>query len=165
MNFRIGQGIDIHRLVKCENSEIVLGGVKIQSQYKVIAHSDGDLVFHSIVDAILGALGLPNIGYYFPPSDSKYKGKESSFFIAYVKNLMEKNGYSINNLDITLISEVHSIIKYREDIINSVALALNIQNRRVNIKGTTSEKKGFIGRKEGMQCYAIILLMSNKESY
>lgn len=168
-NFRIGQGIDIHQLVPCqkEDSEdnfLILGGVKIQSEYKIVAHSDGDLALHAIVDSILGALGLPNIGHYFPASDVKWKNKDSKFFLLYAIDMMEKRHYKVNNLDITIVSEVPKISKHREAIINNIASIFNIEKDRINIKGTTSEKKGFIGRKEGIQCYAIILLESNKES-
>lgn len=153
---KIGQGIDFHKIEKANASEIPLCGVLIPCEYKVIAHSDGDVAIHAIMDAILGALGLGDIGELFSPTDEKWRGADSKEMLAIVLDVMKKQGYDIVNLDINIMCEYPRIAPYREMMRQCIAQICKINPGCVNIKATTTEKMGFIGRKEGFAAMSVV---------
>jgi len=150
-------GFDAHRfsLENSSDNHIILGGIKIPFEKKLEAHSDGDVLIHALVDALLGAIGAGDIGMHFPPSDMKWKNADSTFFLKRSNHLLkEKNGH-INNIDVTVICEKPRLGAYREQIRANLANILEISEDRVNIKATTTEKMGFTGRGEGIAAQAI----------
>ncbi len=153
---RVGTGFDVHRFKK--GKFLKLFGIKIPFDKSLEGHSDADVGFHSIVDAVLGGLCLGDIGNHFPPTDKKWKDKASVFFMKYARDLLIKEKFKINNLDITLICENPRVSVYKSSFIKSVSEALNIDIKRVNIKGTTTEKLGFLGREEGIACQVSVTL-------
>ncbi len=153
---RVGTGFDVHKFKS--GKFLKLFGVEIPFNKSLEGHSDADVGFHSIVDSILGALCLGDIGNHFPPTDNKWKNKSSLFFMKYAKNLLIREKFKINNLDITIICERPKVSKYQNKFIKSVAEALNINFKIVNIKGTTTEKLGFLGREEGIACQVSVTL-------
>jgi 2-C-methyl-D-erythritol 4-phosphate cytidylyltransferase/2-C-methyl-D-erythritol 2,4-cyclodiphosphate synthase len=155
---RIGCGFDAHRFCdpkENENNYIMLGCVQIPYSQSIDAHSDGDVVLHSIIDALLGAIGVGDIGLYFPPSDNKWKNADSKDFIIYTHNLIKDRGGQIINIDVTIICEKPHISPYRDQIRESIATVLELDQSRINIKATTTEKMGFTGRKEGIAVQAV----------
>ena len=147
---RVGTGFDVH---KFKNGKfLTLFGVKIPFNKSLDGHSDADVGFHAIVDAILGALCKGDIGNHFPPNENKWKNKASIFFMKYAKKLLIKENFKINNLDVTLICEKPKVFKYQNNFIKSVADALAVDSNLINIKGTTTEQLGFLGREEGIAC-------------
>ena len=160
MEIRSGIGFDAHRfsLETSENNHIILGGISINSERKLEAHSDGDVLIHALVDAILGSIGAGDIGMHFPPSDAEWKNADSKLFLEFANKLLQdKNGY-INNIDVTVICEDPKIGPYRENISNNLAKILKINEDRINIKATTTEKMGFTGRKEGIAVQVITII-------
>lgn len=157
---RTGIGFDAHRFKENQNTikEITLGGIKIPHNYSLEAHSDGDVVLHALVDALLGAASLGDIGEYFPPSNDKWKNANSSIFVEHVLLLLNKENYQINNIDITIIAEEPKISPYKIAMANKIAEILKIDQDRINVKATTTEKMGFTGRKEGIAVQAIATL-------
>lgn len=155
---RIGQGFDVHKVEPSENAEIHIGGVAIPSKYKVIAHSDGDVALHALMDSLLGALSLGDIGVHFPPTDMKYKDADSKELLKHVKSLLDEKGAIISNIDMTILCEAPKIMPHKDKIINCIAEILNLDKDRVSIKATTTEKLGFIGRGEGIAAQAVCLL-------
>ena len=155
MSFRIGQGWDTHQLV--EGYELVLGGEKIPFNKGSKGHSDGDVIFHSLADALLGASSLGDIGKYFPSSEEKWKNKESSYFLSYVYNLIKDN-YMIYNVDCTVILQQPHISSYIPNMIENISNILQIEINRISIKATTTDKLGFIGRGEGISASSVVLL-------
>ncbi len=154
---RIGNGFDVHKFGEFEEGEekvIKIGGVVVESDKKIIAHSDGDVAIHAAMDAILGAICEGDIGEHFPPTDAKWKDADSKDMLKAVNNLMVKKGGKIMNLDITIICEKPKILKYKEQMKIALAEALNISSTRINIKATTTEKLGFLGREEGIAVQA-----------
>lgn len=147
-DFFTGSGIDIHQFE--QNKPMVLGGIKIKSDFGFKAHSDGDVLIHSLIDALLGACGAGDIGEFFPDNNPKYKNADSKKLLKYIVKFINNVGYEIVNIDLTILAEVPKINPYKNDIKNSIALVLNIPKYKVNIKATTSEKMGFIGKKEGV---------------
>ena len=152
----IGFGYDVHRLAPGET--LVLGGVPIPSPVGTIAHSDGDVVLHALCDALLGAAGLGDIGEHFPDSDATWKNAPSSVFVTNVCSLLNHHGFGIVNVDITLVLEAPKILPYKQRMREIVSSLLSLPINRVNIKATTSEKVGFVGRGEGAECYCICML-------
>ena len=148
--FRIGQSIDIHQLV--EGRDLYIGGVKIDHDKGLLGHSDADVLLHAIIESIIGALGLGDIGKHFPDTDPQYKGISSMVLLEHCYQLMDKEGYEINNLD-SIIMAPH-IQKMREN----VASKLHCDISQINIKATRGEKLGFVGRQEGMVAQAVVLL-------
>ena len=161
MNIRIGNGFDVHKFKKGGTLKIL--GINLPFNKSLIGHSDADVGIHALVDAILGAISQGDIGEHFPPTDVKWKNKDSEFFLDYTKKLMEKNGFSINNIDITLICERPKISKYKEKMKEKIAKILNIKKNNVNIKATTTEKLGFLGREEGIACQVSVLVFKKNE--
>ena len=156
MNVRIGQGIDFHRL---ENGlDLWLGGVKIPSEKGCVAHSDGDVLIHAICDALLGAAGMNDIGYYFPDSDNKYKNIDSKILLKETFDLVHQKGYIINNIDCTICLEKPKIASYTMEMKNTLATIVETSPDNVAVKATTSEKMGFIGKEEGIVALAVVLL-------
>tara|TARA_B100001123_G_scaffold440341_1_gene579186 strand:- start:919 stop:1404 length:486 start_codon:yes stop_codon:yes gene_type:complete len=161
MQYRIGQGQDFHKLIKGE--DFILGGVNIPFEKGIKGHSDGDLVIHAIVDSLLGALALGDIGTYFPSEDKKWKNVDSRTFLEQVIELVSNNHYSISNIDCTVILQAPHINKYINQIKLNLANIMKISVSNISVKATTTDKLGFIGRGNGIGCTAICLLLSNHE--
>lgn len=156
MNFRTGIGIDFHRFEA--GRKLILGGVEIDYPLGLIGHSDADCLIHAIVDAILGAMGLADIGTFFPDTDEKYRNIDSKVFLYQVKELLKEGKYKIENIDCIIICEKPKIMPYSEKMKTTLASVLNIMPTQIGIKATTTEQMGFIGRKEGIACMAVCLL-------
>ncbi|MCS7204841.1 MAG: 2-C-methyl-D-erythritol 2,4-cyclodiphosphate synthase [Leptospiraceae bacterium] len=160
MQIRIGQGIDVHRIEKTNQVDFIrLGGVEIPSEYRIIAHSDGDILLHSLSDAILGAIGETDIGIHFPDTDSKNKNLDSKIILKHALQLMKEKNFEIGNIDITLLAEKPKIKPFREKIIEKISELCQIPKSQIAIKATTTEKLGFIGRSEGIACCTVVLLI------
>ncbi len=153
---RIGQGFDVHAFG--EGDHVVLGGVRIEYPRGIVAHSDGDVVIHAVCDAVLGALGEGDIGQHFPDSDPRLRGTDSRIFLRTVAALMRKAGFSLVNADVTVMAEAPRIAKHRGAMAANLAADLGVPANRVNIKGTTTERMGFVGRGEGLAASATVLL-------
>ena len=153
MENRIGTGYDVHRLV--EGRKLILGGVEIPHAKGLLGHSDADVLTHAIMDALLGAAALGDIGRHFPDTDDAYKGISSITLLEKVGKLLEENFYHVGNVDVTLIAQKPKISPYIEEMRNNIAAALNLEMSRINIKGTTTEKLGFAGREEGIAAEAV----------
>jgi 2-C-methyl-D-erythritol 2,4-cyclodiphosphate synthase len=156
MNIRIGQGIDFHRLET--GLDLWLGGVKIPSDKGCVAHSDGDVLIHAICDALLGAAGLRDIGYYFPDTDNKYKNIDSKILLKNTFTLIRQEGFNINNIDSTVCLEKPKIASFIQDMRNTISSILETDAEIVAVKATTTEKLGFAGREEGVFAVAVVLL-------
>lgn len=144
----VGQGIDIHGFE--ENKEMRLGGVSIESKFGFKAHSDGDVLLHAVIDALLGAVGAGDIGEWFPDSQEEFKNADSKKLLGKVMEFITNVGYEISNLDLSILAEKPKITPYKEEIKQNLADLLNLSKHQINIKATTSEKMGFIGRGEGV---------------
>ena len=155
---RVGMGYDVHKLV--EGRKLIVGGVDIPYEYGLLGHSDADVLMHAIMDALLGAAALGDIGKHFPDSDPQYKGISSVKLMEHVGALLEKNGYVIDNIDATIIAQKPKMSPYRQQMIENVANALKIDVNQVNIKATTEEGLGFTGKGEGISSQAICMLSS-----
>jgi 2-C-methyl-D-erythritol 2,4-cyclodiphosphate synthase len=150
---RVGIGYDVHRLVKGES--LILGGVKIDYELGLKGHSDADVLTHAIMDALLGAMSAGDIGKYFPDSDPAYKDISSLKLLEEVKNLLLESNYEISNLDATVIAQEPKLASYIPQMIENIAEILQISSTQVNIKATTTEKLGFVGKKKGIAVQAI----------
>lgn len=153
---RIGMGYDVHKLVY--NRKLILGGVEIEYEKGLLGHSDADVVVHAIMDALLGAAALGDIGNHFPDTDPKYKGISSIELLKHVGKLLKENGYVIGNIDATIICQRPKLAPYREEMVQNVAKALEIETNQVCIKATTEEGLGFTGEEKGISSQAIALL-------
>jgi 2-C-methyl-D-erythritol 2,4-cyclodiphosphate synthase len=153
---RIGSGFDVHAFGAGDS--IVLGGVRIPHTRGVIAHSDGDVVLHALCDAMLGAAGLGDIGMHFPDTDPLWKGAESRRFVAAVLEMLSVRRLKVGNADITILAQGPKVSHHRLDIRRSIAQMLGVTENQVNVKATTTEHLGFIGRNEGLAAQAIVLL-------
>jgi 2-C-methyl-D-erythritol 2,4-cyclodiphosphate synthase len=156
MDFRIGQGIDTHSFVK--GRDLILGGVKIPYELGLQGHSDADVLIHAIVDALLGAIGMPDIGTYFPNTDERWKNAPSSIFLKEAISIIRSEKWEISNLDCNLLLESPKILPYRQNIIDSLAALLEVPSNFISLKSGTMEGMGFVGRKEGVVALAIVLL-------
>lgn len=156
MEYRVGTGFDVHRFA--EGRKLILGGVTISHDRGLLGHSDADVLVHALMDALLGAAGLGDIGRHFPDSDSKYEGISSMKLLEHVKDLLDDNLYRVGNADITLIAQKPKISPYVDEMISGIAEVLCVEKSRINIKGTTTEKLGFTGREEGIACEAVATL-------
>ena len=150
---KVGNGFDVHKLIN--GKFIKLLGIKIPFNKKLEGHSDADVGIHAIVDSILGALSKGDIGDYFPPSEEKWKNKDSKYFLKYSKKVLDDEKYIINNIDITLICEKPKISSYKKKMKKVIASILDIKENIINIKATTTEKLGFLGREEGIACQVL----------
>lgn len=155
---RIGQGFDVHRLVKGE--ELWLCGIKIEHESGLAGHSDADVAIHALVDALLGAIAAGDIGSHFPPSEPQWKGAPSHLFLAHAARLVAAAGYAIGNIDLTLICEAPRIGPYRDAMRERLAEILRLELQQVSVKATTSERLGFTGRGEGIAAQAIVCLQA-----
>ena len=153
---RIGQGYDVHRLT--EGRDLILGGVKIPYDKGLLGHSDADVLVHAVMDALLGAAALGDIGEHFPDTDPAYKGISSIELLRHVGKLLEENCYIIENIDATIIAQKPKLKEYRPQMVDNIAGALCIEKSRVNVKATTEEGLGFTGNGEGISSQAITLL-------
>ena len=156
MNIRVGQGIDFHRLETGLN--LWLGGIKIPSERGCVAHSDGDVLLHAICDALLGAAGLNDIGHHFPDSDPEYKGIDSKILLKRTVLLINNIGYKVVNIDSTICLEKPKISQYISAMKEVISDITEVPSEDISIKATTTEKLGFIGRKEGLAALAVVLL-------
>ena len=152
-DFFNGFGIDIHQFEK--NKQMVLGGIQIDSPFGFKAHSDGDVLIHSIIDALLGAAGAGDIGEFFPDNDPKYKGADSKQLLKHIVKFISNVGYEIVNIDLTVLAEVPKINPHKLTIKSKLAELLQLPAQKINIKATTSEKMGFVGREEGVTVYSV----------
>ncbi len=153
---RIGQGMDVHAFG--EGDHVMLGGVRIPYGRGVVAHSDGDVVIHALCDAVLGALGEGDIGRHFPDSDPRYRGADSRVFLRTVAQMMATAGFKLVNADVTVLAEAPRIAVHRGAIASNLAADLGVEARFINVKATTTERMGFIGRGEGLAALASVLL-------
>ena len=154
--FRIGQGYDVHAYTSGDH--VVLGGVRIPHTQGVLAHSDGDVLLHALCDALLGAAGLGDIGMHFPDTDPRWRGADSRAFVRHARSLLVERRLRIVNVDATVLAEAPRLGKHREAMRANIAADLGLDAERVNIKATTTEGLGFIGRREGLACMAIVLV-------
>tara|TARA_B100000902_G_C26891288_1_gene707521 strand:+ start:81 stop:563 length:483 start_codon:yes stop_codon:yes gene_type:complete len=155
-NIRVGMGYDVHQLD--ENNTFLLGGINIDYEKGIVAHSDGDIVFHALSDALLGAAGLGDIGHFFPDTDMKYKNLDSSLIVLSVLEKLKQLSYNIVNIDITIVLEKPKLQSHLPNIKNSISNYLKISSNNINIKATTSEGMGFVGKGQGIACYAVVLI-------
>ena len=158
---RIGQGYDVHRLV--EGRKLIIGGVEIPHSVGLLGHSDADVLLHAIADALLGAAALGDIGLHFPDSDPAYKGISSLKLLSHVKDLLRKNGFSISNVDSTVIAQAPKLMPHIPAMRENIASALGIPVSRVSVKATTEEHLGFTGEKLGIAAQAIALITENEK--
>ncbi|MEL7355105.1 MAG: 2-C-methyl-D-erythritol 2,4-cyclodiphosphate synthase [Cyanobacteria bacterium J06560_6] len=156
MNIRIGNGYDVHRLQ--EGRKLVLGGIDIPHTKGLLGHSDADALTHSIMDAMLGALSLGDIGLYFPPSDPKWAGADSQKLLAEVNQLVGDRGWCVSNIDSVVIAEQPKLKPYIHAMRDRLATTLALDSDQIGIKATTHEKLGPMGREEGIAAYAVVLL-------
>ncbi len=153
---RVGQGFDVHRLARGKG--VTLGGVRIACAYRVVAHSDGDVLIHALCDALLGAAGLNDIGHWFPDSDARFKGANSRDLLRDVLRQLRKGRWQVVNADLTLIAQVPRVATHVSAMRERLAADLGIKPAAVNLKATTTEGLGFIGRRQGIAAQAVALL-------
>ena len=157
---RIGHGYDVHQLV--EGRKLILGGIEIDHAKGLLGHSDADVLLHAICDAIIGALGLGDIGRHFPDTDEKYAGIDSRVLLQNVAALMKQRGFIIGNLDATVIAQQPKLASYISTMEKNIAEDLACSAEHINIKATTTEKLGFAGREEGIEAHAVVVLLTNQ---
>jgi 2-C-methyl-D-erythritol 2,4-cyclodiphosphate synthase len=153
---RVGQGYDVHAFGP--GDAVVIGGVPIAHEFGVLAHSDGDVALHALCDALLGAAALGDIGMHFPDTDPAWRGADSRQFVRHVHALLVERGYTVVNVDLTLVAEAPRLGPHRIRIRENIASDLGISVGRVNVKATTTERLGWLGRREGLACHAIALI-------
>lgn len=153
---RIGHGYDVHRLT--ENRKLILGGVEIPYEKGLLGHSDADVLVHAVMDSLLGALALGDIGKHFPDTDPKYKGADSIELLRHVTGLINGQGYTLGNLDATVIAQAPKLAPYIEQMRKNIAGAVGCDISQVNVKATTEEKLGFTGDGSGISAHCVALL-------
>ena len=156
---RIGHGYDVHRFG--EGDQVVMGGVVIPYTRGLEAHSDGDVLLHALCDALLGACGLGDIGQHFPDTDQQYSNIDSRELLRQVYTLVCDQGLNLANADMTIIAQAPKMAQYKASMISHIAEDLNVDPGLINIKATTTEQLGFTGRKEGIACHAVVLLLNS----
>ena len=159
---RIGHGYDVHRLV--EGRRLILGGVEVPHILGLLGHSDADVLTHAVMDAILGAAGLGDIGQMFPDTDPQYAGADSIQLLVRVRQRLDEAGYRVGNLDATVLAQKPKLAPYLPDMRVRLAQALKILPERVNVKATTEERLGFTGREEGIAAHCVVLLLEPEDS-
>ena len=159
---RVGMGYDVHKLV--EGRKLILGGVEIPHPLGLLGHSDADVLVHAIMGALLGAAALGDIGRHFPDTDSRYKGISSMKLLEHVRDLLEENGYVVENIDATVIAQKPKLRPYIEQMEENIAETLGIAKDQINIKATTEEGLGFTGTQQGISAQAVCLLNGFYES-
>ncbi|HIE42459.1 MAG TPA: 2-C-methyl-D-erythritol 2,4-cyclodiphosphate synthase [Nitrospinaceae bacterium] len=158
-NIRIGNGYDVHRLV--EGRKLILGGVDIPHSMGLYGHSDADALVHALCDALLGALGVGDIGAYFPDTDPKWAGISSLLLLKEVMRMVREKGFEVANTDSVIVAQKPKLAPYFKEMKKNIASVLGVETGRINIKATTTEKLGFAGREEGVVAYAVALLVKN----
>lgn len=156
MNFRIGQGFDVHAIA--DGLPMWLGGIQIPSDRGFVAHSDGDVAIHALCDALLGALALGDIGHLFPDTSDEWKGIDSKILLAKVMDCVREKGWKVSNADITIALQAPKIAAHIISMRETLAKVMGIEADQVSVKATTTEKLGFVGRKEGCEVWAVVLL-------
>lgn len=160
---RIGHGYDVHRLV--ENRDLIIGGVEIDYHLGLLGHSDADVLAHAVMDALLGAAGLRDIGYIFPDNDMNFKNADSMNLLKIVSNMIKRKGYKISNIDSTIIAQKPKLSGYIEQMTKNISNSCSLAFDRVNVKATTEETLGFTGRLEGVSAHAVALLIKNNTNF
>jgi len=155
---KIGFGYDVHRLVG--GRKLILGGVEVPHEFGLLGHSDADVLLHAIMDALLGAAALGDIGKHFPDSDERYKNADSRELLREVAKLISANGYSVGNIDCTICAEEPKLAPFIDKMRGNIAEDLVVDIKHISVKATTTETLGFVGRKEGISAYAVCLLNS-----
>jgi 2-C-methyl-D-erythritol 2,4-cyclodiphosphate synthase len=158
MTIRIGNGYDIHRLTT--GRRLILGGVEIDHELGLLGHSDADVLTHAIMDAMLGALSLGDIGHYFPPTDQKWAGADSLVLLSQVNQLILDKGWKIGNIDSVVVAERPKLKPHIEKMRDKISSVLQLEPTQIGIKATTNEKLGPVGREEGICAYAVVLLQT-----
>ena len=153
---RIGHGYDVHRLVP--NRDLIIGGVKIDYELGLDGHSDADVMLHAVMDSLLGAAALRDIGYHFPDTDMRYKGADSRMLLREVAKKIDEAGYKLGNVDVTMIAQRPKLKPHIPQMMENIAADLGVEVGRVNVKATTEEKLGFTGEGLGMSCHAVCIL-------
>ena len=153
---RIGHGYDVHRLVP--DRDLILGGVKIDYELGLLGHSDADVLLHAVMDALLGAAALRDIGYHFPDTDPRYKGADSRMLLREVRKKLDTAGYRVGNVDVTMIAQKPKLKDHLPQMVANIASDLQTDVSRINVKATTEEHLGFTGSGEGMACHAVCIL-------
>ena len=156
VDFRIGHGYDVHRLVK--DRALILGGVEIAHELGLLGHSDADVLVHAVMDALIGAMGKGDIGKHFPDTDEKYKGISSISLLSAVHRMLTDNGYRVVNVDATVIAQRPKLSSYIEEMRSNMAAALDVEAEVINVKATTEERLGFTGSEEGIAAHAVALI-------
>ena len=156
MTMRIGHGYDVHRLV--EGRKLILGGVEVPHTLGLLGHSDADVLTHAVMDALLGAAALGDIGRHFPDTDPAYAGADSLKLLDHVVELLEKKGYRVGNVDATILAQKPRLAPYIEKMRDNLAARMKVEPDQVNVKATTEEKLGFTGAEEGIAAHAVALL-------
>lgn len=154
---RIGIGYDVHKLV--EGRDLIIGGVNVPHEKGLLGHSDADVLTHAVMDSILGALALGDIGKHFPDTDPEYKGADSIKLLEYVNNLIKEKGYKVNNIDCTIIAQSPKMAPYIKKMRENFALALDTYIENINVKATTEEGLGFTGSKEGISAQSVCTIV------
>lgn len=155
---RIGHGYDVHRFGP--GDKLILGGVTIPFEYSFVAHSDGDVLIHALIDALLGAAALGDIGQHFPDTDRKWRGADSRQLLLAVVEMIVAKGYTLANADITIVAQQPKMLPHLDKMRLNLSADINCSIDQINIKATTTEELGFIGRKEGIACHAVVLLVT-----
>jgi 2-C-methyl-D-erythritol 2,4-cyclodiphosphate synthase len=156
MNIRIGLGYDVHQLEK--GRDFWLGGIRLEHTHGAKGHSDADVLIHAICDAMLGAANLRDIGYHFPDNAPRYKGIDSKKLLAGVMQLLRDKGYELGNVDATVVLEAPKVNPHIDEMKKTLSGVLNVRKDDISIKATTSEKMGFVGKKEGVACHCVALI-------
>ena len=156
MMMRIGHGYDVHRLV--EERKLILGGVDIPYEKGLLGHSDADVLTHAVMDALLGAAGLGDIGKHFPDTDLTYKGADSLKLLDHVMEVLRDNGWQVGNVDVTVIAQRPKLAGYIPEMRENLAARMGVSSAQINVKATTEEKLGFTGSGEGISAHAVCLL-------
>ena len=159
---RVGQGYDVHRFG--DGDAIMLGGVYIPHTHGMVAHSDGDVLLHALCDALLGAAALGDIGKHFPDTDQRYAGADSRELLRQVAELLNHTGFTVNNVDATIIAQTPAMAPYIEQMRDNIARDLGIDRVQVNVKATTTERLGFAGRQEGIAVQAVALIDAQRSA-
>jgi len=160
MNIRVGQGYDVHAFA--DNRKLILAGVEIPYERGLAGHSDADVLYHALCDALLGAVGQGDIGHHFPDTDAQYKNTDSALFVSQTVKLLKTLGWEIGNVDCTIMAQEPKLAPYVPHMKKNMAALLLVSEQDVNIKATTTERLGFIGRKEGIAAEAVALVSRNR---
>ncbi|RUO65509.1 2-C-methyl-D-erythritol 2,4-cyclodiphosphate synthase [Pseudidiomarina planktonica] len=153
---RIGHGYDVHKFGS--EQPLILGGVTVPHSTGLVAHSDGDVVLHAVADALLGSLALGDIGQHFPDTDAKFKGADSAVLLQHVFGLIRERGWQLGNLDVTIVAQAPKMAPHIGKMRERIAGMLNAEVDQVNVKATTTERLGFVGREEGIACHCVALI-------